>query len=319
MSWLNKRTYKLFQNKLKDLFYLPRADRKVLFAFSLCVIVMTACSLLYLSHQSQETERRLTDAERRHYIALCRQTESPKHAVQTPKRNNYFAVPIRQNASFAFDPNTADSTQLLTLGFSPWQVRNIYKYRAKGGRFHQKEDLKKIYGMTGELLEHLLPLVRIAPKYRYLEAEATDSTKQKFPIYKSNKFQEKTLVDLNTADTALLKRVPGIGEGFAQMIVRRRNQLGGYVSVDQLKEIKHLPDSVLPWFVIKHPEEIRKININKASLNELRRHPYLNFYQCRVILEHRRKFGNMKSLHDLSLYEEFSEKDLNRLAPYCCF
>lgn len=319
MSWLNKRTYKLFQNKLKELFYLPRADRKVLFAFSLCVIVLTTCSLLYLSHQSQETTRKLTDAERKHYTALCRQTEKPKHDARAQKRKDYFAVPIRQNASFTFDPNTADSTQLLALGFSPWQVRNIYKYRAKGGRFHQKEDLKKIYGMTGELLEHLLPLVNIAPEYRYIETEATDSTKQKFPKYKSNKFQEKTLVDLNTADTALLKRVPGIGEGFALMIVKRRNQLGGYVSVEQLKEIKHLPDSVLPWFVIQHPEEIKKININKASLNELRRHPYLNFYQCRVILEHRRKFGPMKSLRDLSLYEEFSEKDLNRLTPYCRF
>lgn len=319
MSWLNKRTYKLFQNKLKDLFYLPRADRKVLFAFSMCVTLLAGCVLFYLSNTHQETARKLTATEREQYMNLCHQTHKRSNSIQSPKSKNYYAVPIQKKASFTFDPNTADSAQLLALGFSPWQVRNIYKYRAKGGRFHQKEDLKKIYGMTGELLEHLLPLVRIAPKYRYLKAEATDSTKQKFPIYKSYKFQEKTLVDLNTADTALLKRIPGIGEGFAQLIVRRRNQLGGYVSVDQLKEIKHLPDSVLPWFVIKHPEEIRKININKASLNELRRHPYLNFYQCRVILEHRRKFGSMKSLHDLSLYEEFSEKDLNRLTPYCSF
>lgn len=319
MSWLNKRTYKLLQNKLKDLFYLPRADRKVLFAFSVCMVLLTSGCLFYISRTHREMAYQLTDTERKHYMHLFHLAETQKDSIPSYKKQNYYAVPIREKASFIFDPNTADSTQLLALGFSPWQVRNIYKYRAKGGRFHRKEDLRKIYGMTEELLEHLLPLVNIAQKYQYLKQDTKDSVIQKNPTYKSNKFQERTLVDLNTADTALLKRIPGIGNGFALMIVRRRNQLGGYVSVDQLKEIKNLPDSLLPWFVIQDTKGIRKININKASLTELRRHPYLNFYQCRVILEHRRKFGDLKSLKDLSLYEEFSEKDLNRLIPYCSF
>lgn len=306
------------QNKIKDLFYLPRADRKVLFAFSLCTALITFGCLFYLSRSHQETSRQLSETERRYYRTLCRQTLTDK-PTKVRRKETYYAVPVQKKASFAFDPNTADSTQLLALGFSPWQVRNIYKYRAKGGRFHQKEDLSRIYGMTGEQLNHLLPLVNIAPEYRYLEHKAPDSLRKEFPVYQSNKFREKTLVDLNTADTALLKRIPGIGNGFAIMIVRRREQLGGYVSVNQLLEINHLPDSLLPWFVVRSTEGVKKININKASLTELRRHPYLNFYQCRVILEHRRKYGALKSLNDLSLYEEFTEKDLDRLSPYCAF
>lgn len=323
MNWLNKRKNRLFLKQIKDLFYLPRADRKVLLAFSLCLAVLTGAALLYLTHLPAEKGYLLTEAERRHYQELCRSLETgkekPSRKKTFEKKPYSYAVATTPWASFPFDPNTADSTQLLALGFAPWQVRNIYKYRAKGGRFRQAEEIRKIYGMTGELLEHLMPLVRIAPKYQYLDTPAEESEKQHSPKNPSNKFTEKTCVDLNTADTALLKRIPGIGHGFASQIVRRRQNLGGYTSVEQLKEIPHFPDSLLSWFEIGDLKSIQKININKATLTEMRRHPYLNFYQCRTILEHRRKYGTIKSLNDLSLYEEFTAKDLDRLTPYLRF
>ena len=60
--------------------------------------------------------------------------------------NSYYAVEGRPVDRFPFDPNTADSTQLLRLGLQPWQVKNIYKYRAKGGIYRQKEDFNRISG-----------------------------------------------------------------------------------------------------------------------------------------------------------------------------
>lgn len=328
MSWSNKQKYRTFKKQIKDLFYLPRADRKVLLVFTLVLLTGTLVSLLTLHLRSQkdlegykmtgEEQKRVQELQ----ASLRQQTEKQKTDRKRPPR--YYAMKQEEWASFRFDPNTADSTRLLALGLAPWQVRNIYKYRAKGGRFHRKEDLLKIYGMTGEQAEHLLPLVSIAPKYQYLVQDdgkkreaGTASWASSSPI--SHKFQEKTLVDPNTADTALLKRIPGIGNGFASMIVRHREQLGGYVSVSQLKEIRNLPDSLLKWFRIGHPEQIRKMNLNRASLSQLKRHPYLNFYQCKIIVEHRRKYGKIRSLKDLSLYEEFSQRDLDRLTPYCTF
>ncbi|MCR4920585.1 MAG: helix-hairpin-helix domain-containing protein, partial [Bacteroidaceae bacterium] len=73
--------------------------------------------------------------------------------------------------TFPFDPNTADSSQLLRLGLAPWQVRAIYRYRAKHGRYHTAEDFKRLPGMTGELWERLGPCVRIAERFRYIEPE----------------------------------------------------------------------------------------------------------------------------------------------------
>ena len=131
-------------------------------------------------------------------------------------------------------------------------------------------------------------------------------------------YPEGTLVDVNIADTAELKKIPGIGSGIAKAIVAYRNRLGGFYSLSQLEEIEYVTPELLKWFKLEGGA-IRKLDINRWGLDKLRSHPYLNFYQAKVIIEHRRKRGEIKSLSQLSLYEEFTEKDLIRLSAYVSF
>ena len=135
---------------------------------------------------------------------------------------------------------------------------------------------------------------------------------------KAFKYPEGTLVDVNSADTVELKKIPGIGSGIAGSIVRYRERLGGFCSLGQLEELKHVTPDLLKWFKLEN-NSVRKVEINKAGLDKLRAHPYINFYQAKVIVEHRRKKGPIKSLSQLALYEEFTEKDLNRLSAYISF
>jgi DNA uptake protein ComE-like DNA-binding protein len=123
---------------------------------------------------------------------------------------------------------------------------------------------------------------------------------------------------VNSADTAELKKIPGIGSGIAGGIVRYRERLGGFYALSQLEEVKHVTPELLKWFKLEN-DSTRKLEINKASLDKLRAHPYLTFYQAKVIVEHRRKKGQIKSLSQLALYEEFTEKDLERLSAYVSF
>ena len=135
---------------------------------------------------------------------------------------------------------------------------------------------------------------------------------------KAFKYPEGTLVDVNSADTTELKKIPGIGSGIAGGIVRYRERLGGFYALSQLEEVKHVTPELLKWFKLEN-DSTRKLEINKASLDKLRAHPYLTFYQAKVIVEHRRKKGQIKSLSQLALYEEFTEKDLERLSAYISF
>lgn len=127
-----------------------------------------------------------------------------------------------------------------------------------------------------------------------------------------------SVVDLNTADTTLLKRVPGIGSWRARRIVQFRGHLGGYSRVDQLLEINGMPDTILHWFEVKtSPSKV--LNLNQATIEELIAHPYLTYKQARVIINHRRLHGPLHSLSQLSLYPEFINDTLTWLEPYVVF
>ena len=157
--------------------------------------------------------------------------------------------------------------------------------------------------------------VRKYPKKDTLRQRVFPPKKEYVKVFK---YPEGTLVDVNSADTAELKKIPGIGSGIAGGIVRYRERLGGFYALSQLEEVKHVTPKLLKWFKLDN-DSIRKLEINKASLDKLRAHPYLTFYQAKVIVEHRRKKGQIKSLSQLALYEEFTEKDLERLSAYVSF
>ena len=122
-------------------------------------------------------------------------------------------------------------------------------------------------------------------------------------------------VVLNTADTTALKTIPGIGPYFARKIVEYGERLGGYVSVDQLDEIENFPIDAKDYLVVENPSPL-KLNVNQLSLNELRRHPYINFYQARAITDYRRLHGPLHSLDDLRLSKDFPREVIERLTPY---
>ena len=149
-------------------------------------------------------------------------------------------------------------------------------------------------------------------KYRAYKEYDRDTVR--YPI----KLQVGQKINLATADTTVLKKVPGIGSGWAKAIVAYGKRLGGYVAVGQLKEIEGFPEEALPYFDIKG-WHTTKLNLNMLTLSQLRKHPYINFYQARAICDYRRLKGKLTSLSQLRLLKDFPEEALLRLEPYVCF
>ena len=126
-------------------------------------------------------------------------------------------------------------------------------------------------------------------------------------------------LDLNAIDSAGLVSLPGVGPAFARKIIRYRERLGGYTDITQLMEIEGLPDSVMKWFFVSDTSIVRKISVNGSTLSGLQRHPYIDFYQARAIVEYRNERGRIKGPDQLSFMEEFTDRDLKRLEPYLDF
>lgn len=141
-------------------------------------------------------------------------------------------------------------------------------------------------------------------------------TVYRFP--KQEKFQQGIVVDVNTADTLVLKKIPGIGSVISRNIVNYRNRLGGFYDVSQLLEVKYVDTTLLVWFQVKS-DIYRKISINKADIDELRSHPYMDFYKAKAVVDYRRKRGQITGMTQLSMLKEFSDEDITRLSHYFSF
>ena len=220
-----------------------------------------------------------------------------------------------------FDPNTADSLELLSVGIPPHAARNILRYRKAGGLFRKPNDLARIYGLHDTIFTRIRPYVVIS---RSLEEQhspvAADTVRREHPYasYMRAKYKPGKFVDLNTADTTELMKIPGIGPVSAQKIVSYRRSLGGFHTIAQVHEAYDLPEHLGDWVHISVPI-VEKVNINNASLSQLRAHPYLTFYQARAIVGLRKREGDICSIRQLLFLDEFTETDITRLTPYLSF
>lgn len=149
------------------------------------------------------------------------------------------------------------------------------------------------------------------------EGKAEGKTDTKVYSY-PHKLRANEHIEINGADTTLLMKIPGIGSYYASRIVRYRERLGGFASAQQLEEIDGLPESTIAYIKIDN-QQIRKLNLNKLTLNQLKKHPYLNFYQAKEICDYRRQRGPIKSLEELKLLKDFPPAEIERLTPYISF
>lgn len=289
------------------------------------LLILIAGSVFLLLHRFQpkavEPVVVMTDSMRTTFAVYQAQQDSLRKAKWKKRyARDTIAICMQQ-----FDPNTADSSTLVHLGLKPWQASNMLKYRAKGGRYRKTEDLKRLYGMTDSMYLALLPYVVIdtlaIDQWRDSVRMAADSV----PRYVSHK--RDTILNLRTADTTELKMIKGIGSYRAKQIIRYREQLGGFVSVEQLREVKALQpllkdslstDSLLSHFFIDSVRVV-PLKVNSMRVERLQRHPYLSFEQARAIYELRRKKIHLKHLDQLRTLDCLTEQDIQRLRPYLSF
>ncbi len=146
------------------------------------------------------------------------------------------------------------------------------------------------------------------------------------PAYASSpqsaKYAAGTVVELNTADSLILKKVPGIGSAFARRIVKYRTLLGGFHSVAQLGEVYGIDaeryEALKSWFIVD-PTLIRRLPVNTFPADSLSKHPYISYRQARAIYNLRSRKGSLTGWENLSLLEEFTADDRSRLSPYLSF
>jgi DNA uptake protein ComE-like DNA-binding protein len=206
---------------------------------------------------------------------------------------------------FQFDPNKTSDSDFRRLGLSEKQIATIRNYLDKGGSFRTKDDFFKIWGLSDRQKIILADYIAIEEKTIIV------------PEKKVSK--EILLVELNTADSIVLKQLPGIGDKLSKRIVKYRDILGGYYSLSQLQEVYGLNAQTIHGIesmVSIDTTKIRKLDINFADMRELSKHPYIQKNLADKIIKFRTTYG---SIHELSILREnmiLNIDEYNRLKPY---
>ena len=227
------------------------------------------------------------------------------------------SVAAGEKRLFYFDPNTISKQQWEQLGIPGKTANTIQNYLAKGGKFKTPEDLKRIYGLKQQDYERLLPYVKIEKEVNEKSQSNHSQNDEKIPDY--NKPGSNTKININDADTSALIRLNGIGSKLAARIVLFRDKLGGFYTIEQIREIYGLPDSVFqkikPQLQIGD-KPVKKININTAAFDELKMHPYIKSDLAKIIIAYRNEHGKYSNAGDLKKIPAFTNEILSHLLPY---
>lgn len=315
---------------------LMKSDRRVIILLML-IAVVCLCVMIYRDAMMSEKEG----------------NDVGKEIVDNEHGENRVGLKGDDNAARAdlgtFDPNTVDSITLLKYGLGPVQIRSLMGYRRHNGTFDRPLAVSKLYNWSDEDVDKVLPYIVIGDKYKktyhYREqyeeekraeyerrggyeygnkshehsnnstsADKEVNYERKYDALK--KFTSLTKVDINTADTTLLKRIPGVGTGIANAIVKLRDRLGGFYKVEQLAEMKYISPELYEWFKVEPSPDLHLININKASFQTLNAHPYISYDQTRDLMSYRRLYGTIKDKAALLSTNIFTKEEVERLSPY---
>jgi competence protein ComEA len=221
---------------------------------------------------------------------------------------------------FYFDPNSLSKSGWQKLGLRDKTIGIIQNYLAKGGHFKKPEDLQRIYGLHKDDYDRLAPYVKIETQSAENKNNAFSGTRKfsenKVDSWKALRYAS---IDINVADTADFINLPGIGSKLATRIVNFREKLGGFYTIEQVRETFGLPDSTfqkVKQYLKLENSSIRKININTANIDELKAHPYIRYNIANPIVAYRNEHGSFSSIEDLKKIMIITDEVYQKIAPY---
>lgn len=303
----------------KSYFHFTKKERHGIFILTALATISVAVSILHpYIFQSEPTEEHnyadamaLLEAQSID-TASSRVRYKKDYRSYTPYVKNEY--PSLKSELFYFDPNTISEKEWRRLGLRDKTISIIQNYLAKGGHFREAADIKKIWGLEENLANRIIPYARITNPQSYLIKEYPEKDVKKNQTAKTYE-----IVNINEGDTTALIQLPGIGPKLSQRIIKYRDRLGGFYHVDQVAETFGLPDStfqkIREWLKVE-TENIKKININTATLDNLRAHPYIRYHLANALVQYRQQHKLYASVNEIRNIMLVDDSTYRKVAPY---
>lgn len=244
------------------------------------------------------------------------QNQSENFQPYQPTKNVFYNS--NKTILFNFDPNTISKTDWLKLGVKEKTVNTIQKLLSKGFQFRKPEDIKKVFGMSTQKADELIPYIQIQQNF---VSNFKNTNEQKTIVRLP---YTKTIVkfDINNSDTSDWIQLNGIGSKLAKRIITFREKLGGFISINQVAETYGLPDTTfqkIKEYLLLNNTHIQKININQTTVDELKNHPYIKWNVANAIIQFKNQHGNYTSVNDLKKIRIITDSIFQKISPYLSY
>ncbi|MGZ8545187.1 MAG: ComEA family DNA-binding protein [Flavisolibacter sp.] len=296
---------------LKEYFSFSRRDRTGILVLTALILIIYCLPFFFTSSKNEvlvpnDVLALAIDSFDARELNLIKRSDPEFRFKQADSENSY-----KPGALFRFNPNTLPFTGWQKLGLSEKTAMTIDKYRQKGGRFYQADDLQKIWGLPPGFYDRVKSYIDLPEKpqrsFAFKDRPQPETWESKLKSF-----------DINTADSSSFIALPGIGPKLASRIIGFREKLGGFYSIEQVKETYGLPDSTFqkinPYLKLESPP--RQLNLNLVSREKLRAHPYFKWNLANAIIEYRTQHGPFKNLESLKKIALIDEDLFNRIRPY---
>lgn len=241
------------------------------------------------------------------------------------KRNNpqqRYSSPKKIKLWKKCHPESLSLADWQRLGLSPKQAASLIKYKVKYG-FHTYRQMQQIRVLDPFILSQIKDSLVFENTYattpqnsqQIVQTSNLENSKQNLHHAAPIQLQK---LDLNTATIEELVALPGVGSYSAEKIINYRQRLGGFISLDQLAEVKglnsELMQKALPFLVVN--TKIQELALNTVTIDRLKQHPYLTWNQANSIIKMRQQLGNFKSVEQIKQSVLIDAQTFEKLKPY---
>lgn len=298
-----------FSSSWKNVFTFSAGEKRGIYVLLIIILILAGAIWYYRYYPPAFPKQDYSAFEKEvdEFLAAQKQDTIKTIAAEEGIANK---TSVKQSITyFDFDPNNLPVENWKLLGLNDGQIRAINNYQAKGGKFRKKEDLKKMYVISDADYARLEPYIKIQGQ----QPNTAEHSDKKFssPVIH---------VDIGTADTVELLSVKGIGPSRARGIYKYRQLLGGYYSVNQLREVYGIDSAayaeIAEQVFVKDSTSINRININTASSEQLSKHPYIRKKLAEIIVRYRTQNGNYSDIATLKKMPLVNDSLYFKLAPY---
>ncbi len=231
--------------------------------------------------------------------------------------------PVSSYKIHPFNPNFITDFKGYKLGMSVEQIDRLLAYRKQNKFVNSAKEFQKVTGVSDSLLKTMEPYFKFPDWVN--KKTATSEFKSNWVDYSKNKSDVKpkvVIIDVNLATKDDFMKVYGIGDAISNRILKQRDLLGSFVSMEQMSDIWGLSPEVIEklnqQFTIIGKPNPKKININQASIKELGQFPYFRYPISKNIVSYRSMNGDIK-IEDLTKIKEMPNDKIKIIALYLEF